>query len=193
VGLVLSQNPDADALLDREPLALLIGMILDQQVPLEWAFSAPLELTKRLGHALDAAQIAAYPPDALVELFAQRPALHRYPRSMAGRVQEACRVLVDRYGGDVPGLWRDVSDGRELLSRVLALPGFGKQKAQIFVALLGKQYGVRPPAWREAAGGYGAEGTYRSVADITDDRSRDRVREYKQQMKAAARASSSAP
>jgi uncharacterized HhH-GPD family protein len=187
VGIVLSQSPDADALLDREPLALLIGMILDQQVPLERAFSAPFELTQRLGHELDAQQIATYPPEALVELFAQRPALHRYPRSMAGRVQEACRLLVDRYGGDVSGLWRDVSDARELLSRLLALPGFGKQKARIFVALLGKQYGVTPPGWREAAGEYGAEGTYKSVADITDDRSRVRVREYKAQLKAAAR------
>jgi uncharacterized HhH-GPD family protein len=183
VGLVLSQNPDADALLDREPLALLIGMILDQQVPLERAFSAPYELTLRMGRELDALEIAAYDPEALVELFARRPALHRYPRSMAGRVQEACRILADRYGGDVSRLWRDVSDGRELLSRVQALPGFGKQKAQIFVALLGKQYGVTPPGWREAAGGYGPEGTYKSAADITDDRSRVRVREYKQQLK----------
>jgi uncharacterized HhH-GPD family protein len=188
VGFVLSQNADADAYLDREPLALLVGMVLDQQVPLERAFSAPLELTQRLGHEFDAHEIAAFDLEALVEIFAQRPALHRYPRSMASRVQEVCHLLVDRYDGDVTGLWRDVSDGRELLARVVALPGFGKQKAQIFVALLGKQYGVTPPGWREAAGGYGAEGVYKSVADITDAQSLEKVREYKQQMKAAANA-----
>jgi uncharacterized HhH-GPD family protein len=188
VGLVLSQNPDADALLDREPLALLIGMVLDQQFPLERAFSAPYELTQRMGEPLDAERIATYDTEALTRLFAERPALHRYPRAMAERVQQVCRAIVDRYGGDTAALWRDVADGRELLSRLLALPGFGQQKAQIFVALLGKQYQVQPPGWREAAGPYGPEGIHRSAADITDDRSRVQVREYKAQLKAAAKA-----
>jgi uncharacterized HhH-GPD family protein len=188
VGLVLSRNPDADALLDREPLALLIWMVLDQQVPLERAFSAPFELTQRMGRPLDAQQIAEYDTQALVGLFARPPALHRYPRAMAERVQQLCRLLVDRYGGDAAAVWRDVSDGRELLARVVALPGFGQQKAQIFVALLGKQCGVRPQGWREAAGPYGAQRAHKSVADITDDGSRTLVREYKQQLKAAAKA-----
>jgi uncharacterized HhH-GPD family protein len=190
VGLVLTQNPEADALLDREPLALLIGMILDQQVPLEWAFTGPYELTQRLGGDLDARELADYDTSALVEVFARRPALHRYPKSMAARVQQACRVIADRYDGDVTGLWRDIPDGHELLKRVAALPGFGRQKAQIFVALLGKQYGVTPPGWREAAGAYGAKGARLSAADIIDDESRAAVRAYKQQLKAQAKADS---
>lgn len=189
MALMLSQNQAADELLDRDPLALLVGMVLDQQVPLERAFSAPLDLTERLGHDLDAGELAEYDPDTLAELFAQRPALHRFPKSMAGRVQELCGALVRHYGGDVTGLWHDAADGRELLARLKALPGFGEQKARIFVALLGKQRGVTPPGWREAAGAYGADGVYRSVADITDGASLGRVRAYKQQMKAAAKAS----
>lgn len=184
---MLSQNPAADALLDRDPLALLIGMVLDQQVPLERAFSAPYDLEQRLGRPLDARDLADQDPDALAAVFATPPALHRYPRSMASRVQQVCRVLVEGYDGDAEGLWRDVADGRELLARLKALPGFGEQKAKIFVALLGKQRGVTPPGWREAAGAYGADG-YRSVADITDAASLGRVREYKQQLKAAAKA-----
>lgn len=186
--LTLSLDREADALLDRDPLALLIAMLLDQQVPMERAFAAPYELRQRLGHDLDAHELAGYDPDALADLFAQPPALHRYPRSMAGRVQEVCRALVERYGGDVTALWRGVTDGRELLDRLVALPGYGKQKAQIFVALLGKQRGVQPEGWREAAGSYGDKGVYRSVADVTDAESLAKVREHKQQMKAAAKA-----
>jgi uncharacterized HhH-GPD family protein len=188
MGLTLSQQPDADALLDRDPLALLIGMVLDQQVPLERAFSAPYDLVNRLGHGLDAHQLAAYDPDALAAVFAKPPALHRFPKAMAGRVQEMCRVLVDTYGGDPTAVWRGVPDGKELFRRVSKLPGFGEQKARIFVALLGKQRGVTPPGWREAAGVYGEPGSYRSVADITDADSLGRVREYKKQLKAAAKA-----
>jgi len=191
MALVLSRQPAADALLTRDPLALLIGMVLDQQVPLERAFSAPYDLTQRLGHDLDAAELAEYDLDALAAVFARPPALHRYPRSMAKRVQDLCRLLVDRYGGDAAAVWRDASDGDTLRRRIAELPGFGAQKAQIFVALLGKQYGVQPRGWRKAAGTYGERSSYRSVADITDGESLRRVREYKQQLKAAAKATPS--
>ena len=180
--MCLAQDPAADALLDRDPLALLVGMVLDQQIPLEHAFSSPHVLVQRLGHDLDAHQLADFDPDELAAVFARPRALHRFPRSMAGRVQQVCRALVERYDGDVAGLWRDASDGRELLARVKALPGFGEQKARIFVALLGKQRGVTPPGWREAAGAYGEDGAYRSVADITDAETLAKVRTYKQQL-----------
>jgi uncharacterized HhH-GPD family protein len=190
VPLQLSQNPDADALLDRDPLALLIGMLLDQQVPMEHAFWAPAELARRLGSDhLDAHVIADHDPDALVGLFATPRALHRYPKSMAGRVQALCAALVEAYDGDVTLVWRDVADGKELYSRLVALPGFGPQKAQIFTALLGKQRGVTPPGWREAAGGYGEDGVHKSVADVLDAASLAKVREFKQAAKAAAKAS----
>lgn len=186
--VTLSQNAAADALLDRDPLALLIGMVLDQQIPLEKAFSSPLELTKRLGHDLDARELAEFESDALAAIFAERPALHRFPTSMAGRVQGVARVLVADYDGDVRNLWADVSDGPELLARITALPGFGEQKGAIYLALLGKQLGVRPPGWREAAGQFGQDGVYLSVADITDGESLLRVRNHKQQQKAASKA-----
>jgi uncharacterized HhH-GPD family protein len=186
--LHLSQDPDADELLSRDPLALLIGMVLDQQIPLEWAFSAPLKLRERLGQELDATTIADYEPDALARHFAGPPALHRFPGSMAGRVQQLCRHLVEAYDGDAARVWGGAEDGRDLLRRVKALPGFGEQKAKIFVALLGKQYGVSVPGWREAAGEFGEEGSRCSVADITDRESLDQVRSYKKQLKAAAKA-----
>lgn len=187
--LSLSQDAAADALLDRDPLALLTGMLLDQQIPMERAFGAPAELAARLGtDTLDARQIAEYDPEALVELFARTPALHRYPKSMAGRVQALCQAVVERYAGDVTGVWSDAADGRELFRRLSALPGFGKQKAQIFVALLGKQRGVTPEGWREAAGSYGDEGSFRSVADVVDQGSLEKVRSFKQAAKAAAKA-----
>ncbi len=184
--LCLSQNPDADALLARDPLALLIGMVLDQQIPLEKAFSSPHVLTQRLGRELDAREIADHDPEEFAALFATPPALHRFPGSMAGRVRELCRVLVAEYGGDPARVW-DTKDGAELLRRVKALPGFGEQKAKIFVALLGKQYGVTPPGWREAAGPYGEEGARRSVADVTGPESLAEVRRFKQEQKQAAR------
>jgi uncharacterized HhH-GPD family protein len=183
----LSQDADADALLSRDPLALLVGMVLDQQVPLEKAFSSPYVLTQRLGHDLDAQEIAEYDPDKLAETFATPPALHRFPGSMAGRVQEMCKVLVAEYGGDAAKVW-DTADAKELLKRVKALPGFGEQKAKIFVALLGKQLGVRPKGWREVSAPYGEDKSRMSVADITDGKSLLEVRAYKQQMKAAAKA-----
>jgi uncharacterized HhH-GPD family protein len=179
---------EANDLLRRNPLALLVGMVLDQQIPLEKAFSSPYVLAQRIGVTeLDATALAAHNADTLVEVFATPPALHRFPKAMAARVQEACQVLVDRYDGDVTRLWTEATDGADLLRRVSALPGFGRQKAQIFVALLGKQYGVRPEGWREAAGAYGEVGSFRSVADITDGDSLSRVRAYKQELKAAAK------
>ena len=185
---MLSQQPDADALLDRDPLALVIGMVLDQQIPLEKAFASPYVLAQRLGHEPTAAEIAGLDEATLVELFATPPALHRFPASMAKRVQAMCRAVVERYDGDVANVWATAADGTELRKRLGALPGFGAQKAQIFIALLGKQYGVTTPGWEQAAGEFGVPGSYKSVADITDQKSLGRVREYKQQLKAAAKA-----
>lgn len=184
----LAQQPEADELLGRSPLADLIGMLLDQQVPMEWAFAGPYTIAQRLGaDDLDAHEIAAYDPDAFAELLSAKPAVHRYPGSMAKRVQQLCQYLVDEYGGDPTAIWREVATGRELLARLNALPGFGKQKSQIFLALLGKQLGVRPEGWREAAGSYGDEGSFRSAADITGPESLTKVRAFKQQTKAAAK------
>ncbi|GAA0456691.1 (Fe-S)-cluster assembly protein [Paractinoplanes deccanensis] len=181
-------DAEANKLLSTNPLALLIGMTLDQQIPLEKAFTSPWVLAQRLGHAYTAEELADYDPDALIAIFAEPPALHRFPKAMAGRVQEVCRALVDRYDGDAANLWAGVDSGAELVKRVASLPGFGKQKSQIFVALLGKQYGVQPAGWREAAGAYGAEGSHKSVADIVDAESLGKVRAYKKEMKAAAKA-----
>lgn len=189
--LSLSQDADADALLDRDPLALLIGMLLDQQVPMEHAFWAPSELARRLGRDhLDARELAEHDPDGLIAVFATPRALHRYPKAMAGRVQSLCAALVEQYDGDPTLVWRDAADGKGLYARLVALPGFGPQKAQIFTALLGKQRGVTPDGWRDAAGAYGEDGSFRSVADVVDAASLARVREYKQAAKAAARAAS---
>jgi uncharacterized HhH-GPD family protein len=189
VALCLAQDADADALLDRDPLALLIGMLLDQQFPMERAFAGPGLIAHRLGVTeLDAHALAAHDPEALVEVFRGPPAVHRYPGSMAARVQALAAAVVERYDGDASAIWRDVDDGHELFGRLAALPGFGRQKAQIFTALLGKQRGVTPPGWREAAGGYGEDGVHRSVADVVDAGSLGRVREYKQAAKAAAKA-----
>ena len=184
--MTLSLPIDAEAgkFLERSPLALLIGMVLDQQVPMERAFSAPYDLTLRLGHEPDARELADYDQEELTALFAQRPALHRFPKAMAARVQEVCRILVDRYGGDAAALWTGAEDGRQLLKRVSELPGFGKQKAQIFVALLGKQLGVRPPGWEAAAGAYAEEGSFRSVADVTGPEALEKVRAFKKEQKA---------
>ena len=186
--LRLAQDPDADALLTNDPRALLMGMLLDQQFPLEWAFRAPWRLAQRMERtSLDAAEIADHDPEAFVKLMAGPPALHRYPASMAVRVQALCRVVVERYGGDAAALWRTAGTGRELLARLRALPGFGEQKARIFVALLGKQLGVRPEGWREVAGPYGEDGSRRSAADVTDTETLAEVRAFKQAAKRAAK------
>ncbi|MFD0148827.1 HhH-GPD-type base excision DNA repair protein [Streptomyces sp. NPDC055721] len=189
----LAQQPDADALLGRSPLAALVGMLLDQQVPMEWAFSGPYTIASRLGaDDLDAHEIASRNPEEFAALLSEKPAVHRYPGSMAQRVQQLCAFLVEEYGGDAEAVWSDAATGKELLARLQALPGFGKQKAQIFLALLGKQYGVRPTGWREAAGPYGEQGSYRSAADITGPESLAKVRAHKQEMKAAAKAAKDA-
>lgn len=183
----LAQEPDADALLSRSPLAVLVGLLLDQQVPMEWAFKGPWTLAQRLGtDDLDAHDIAAYDPEAFAALLSEKPAVHRYPGSMAKRVQQLCAHLVEHYDGDAAALWADVESGKELLKRVKALPGYGDQKAKICVALLGKRYGVTPEGWREAAGAYGEEDSYRSVADVTGPDSLHRVRAFKQDAKRAA-------
>jgi uncharacterized HhH-GPD family protein len=189
--LWLSQVPEADALLARSPLALLIGMVLDQQIPLEKAFTSPYVLKERLGRDLDAADIAGRDPDQLATIFATPPALHRFPGSMAIRVQALCQAVVDDYAGDAAAIWTTAKDGPDLLRRVKALPGFGEQKSKIFVALLGKQLGVRPKGWQTSAGAYGADGSLLSVADIRDAASLQQVRAYKKQAKAAAAAAKS--
>jgi uncharacterized HhH-GPD family protein len=186
--LSLPVDAEANELLTRSPLALLIAMLLDQQVPLEKAFSSPYQLVLRLGHEPTAEELADYEPGALADVFAQRPALHRFPRAMAGRVQELARLLVDRYDGDAERVWATAATGQQLRGNLAELPGFGTYKAQITMALLGKQLGVRPPGWREAAGPYGHEGSLVSVADIVDDDSLAKVRAHKKQLKAAAKA-----
>ena len=187
--LHLTGDPKADEALSRDPLALLIGMLLDQQVTMEKAFSSPAVLAERMKtKALDAKKIASMAPDKLADIFSTPPALHRFPGSMAARTQQMCAALVAEYGGRADAVWTGVKSGDELRTRLQALPGFGEQKAKIFLALLGKQLAIRPKGWREAAGAYGEDSVFRSVADIVDSASLAKVRSYKQQMKAAAKA-----
>ncbi|MEV5337408.1 HhH-GPD-type base excision DNA repair protein [Streptomyces sp. NPDC052676] len=193
VTLRLAQDPDADALLGRSPLAALVGMLLDQQIPMEWAFKGPRTIADRMGtDDLDAHEIAAQDPEAFAAVLSEKPAVHRYPGSMAKRIQQLCQYLVEHYDGDAEAVWKDAGSGAELLKRLQELPGFGKQKAQIFLALLGKQLGVTPEGWREAAGDYGRPKSFRSVADITGPESLAKVRAHKQEMKAAAKAAKAA-
>jgi uncharacterized HhH-GPD family protein len=186
--LQLVQDPAADALLEANPFALLVGMLLDQQYPMEAAFAGPKKIADRMG-GVDAAEIADYDPEKFAALCSKTPAVHRFPGSMAKRIQSLSQILVDRYDGDAAALWTAGDpDGAEVLRRIKELPGFGEQKAKIFVALLGKQYGVTPKGWREAAGDYGTAGAFMSVADVKDAGSLEKVRSYKKQMKAAAKA-----
>ena len=188
MALHITGDADADRLLTDNPLALLIGMLLDQQVAMEVAFSGPAKIEQRVG-SLDVETLAGYDPDAFAALCAQTPAVHRFPGSMAGRVQSLCQRVVDDWGSDAAAIWtRDNPDGTEVLARLRKLPGFGEQKAKIFLALLGKQYGFTGAGWREAAGDYGTEGSFRSVADITGPESLLQVRENKRAAKAAAKA-----
>jgi len=185
----IAQAAEADALLGRSALAVMVGMLLDQQVPMEWAFSGPWTIAQRMGSDdLDAREIAQRDPEGFAELLSAKPAVHRYPGSMAKRIQQLCTHLVEQYDGDAEAVWRDVPTGAEVLERLLALPGYGRQKAQIFLALLGKQLGVTPDGWREAAGVYGEEGARRSAADITGPDSLAEVRAVKQEAKRAAKA-----
>jgi uncharacterized HhH-GPD family protein len=186
--LHLTADTAADDLLTRNPLALLIGMLLDQQIAMEAAFAGPVKIEQRVG-SVDAMTLADYDPEALVEVFRQTPAVHRYPGSMAARVQSLCQAIVDEWGGDASAIWtRGAPDGREVLARLKALPGYGEMKAKIFLALLGKQCGFAGVGWREASAPYGEDGTLRSVADITSPETLARVREHKREMKAAAKA-----
>jgi len=186
--LTLAQDPSADELLSRDPFALLVGMLLDQQFPMERAFAGPRLIADRMGvDRLDPAAVAEADPEGFVALLTGPPAVHRFPGAMAGRIQALAARVVDRYEGDAERLWTEATDGAELLRRLRALPGFGEQKATIFLALLGKQLGVRPAGWREAAGPYGEEGSRRSVADVTDAASLAEVRAYKQEAKRAAK------
>jgi uncharacterized HhH-GPD family protein len=186
--LSLPIEHEANELLSRDGFALLLAMMLDQQVPFEKAFSSPYELTRRLGHEPNAQEIAEFDPDALSAVFAERPALHRFPRAMAARAQELARIVTNRYDGDASTVWATAKDAAELKRRLAELPGFGAYKAQITIALLGKQLGVQPEGWREAAGHFGEEGSHYSVADISDDASLIAVRTYKKAMKQKAKA-----
>ena len=188
--LHITGDADADRLLSTEPLALLIGMLLDQQVAMEVAFAGPAKIRDRLG-AFDARAIAEHDPGKFAALCAQSPAVHRFPGSMAARIQTLCAQLVSDWEGDAAAVWtRGEPDGAEVLRRLKALPGFGEQKARIFLALLGKQYGLDAPGWREAAGDYAVEGSRRSVADITSPETLAEVREVKRAAKAAKKAGS---
>ncbi|MGH9101719.1 MAG: HhH-GPD-type base excision DNA repair protein [Acidimicrobiales bacterium] len=191
--LHLAQDPEADRLLSDDPLALLIGMVLDQQIPLERAFRSPFDLAARLETGLDAGALAAMDPDVLASMFATPPALHRFPASMSRRVQELCALVAGRYGGRAERIWLDAADGEALLRRVRELPGFGEQKARIFVALLGKRLGVAPPGWREASAPFGDPGSLMSVADIDGPETLAEVRRHKAEMKAAGKAAAGPP
>jgi uncharacterized HhH-GPD family protein len=185
--IAITGEPAADRLLDSDPFALLTGMLLDQQFPMERAFAGPQKIAERLGvDQLDPAVIAALDPEVFSALCATPPAVHRYPGSMAGRIQALARTVLDEYGGDTASLWTTADSGAELLRRLRALPGFGDAKARIFLALLGKQRGVQPPGWEDAAGSYAESGSFRSVADVVDPASLAQVRAFKQQQKQAA-------
>lgn len=185
--MCLAQEPEADALLARDPLALLMGMLLDQQIPMEKAFKGPKVIADRMGN-LDVHKIADADPDEFSALCATQPAIHRFPGSMAKRLQALAQDLVEHYDGKADALWKSGKpDGAEVLKRLKALPGFGEQKAKIFLALLGKQWGVQPEGWRAAAGAYGEDGSRCSVADIVDAKTLGEVREYKKAAKAAAK------
>lgn len=186
MAIQIAQDPVADKVLAESPFALLAGMMLDQQFPMERAFAGPAKVLERFG-TLEPAAIAAADPEKFSELCRTPPAIHRYGGSMAARMQELAQVVVDEYDGDAARIWTGATTGAELLKRIQALPGFGKQKAQIFTALVAKQLGARPAGWEKAAGDYALDG-FRSVADVVDGESLQKVREYKQAKKAEARA-----
>ena len=186
--LWITGDPESDHLLTSSGNALLVGMVLDQQVPMEKAFSGPQVIATRMGGTFDVAAVAALDVDDFVAICSERPAVHRFPGSMGKRVHEVARRLAEEYDADAVHLWEQAPDGAALKKAIGALPGFGEQKASIMVALLGKQWGVRPDGWREAAGAYGNEGEFRSVADVVDAESLQKVRAFKKQAKAAAKA-----
>ncbi|MBV9594964.1 MAG: Fe-S cluster assembly protein HesB [Actinobacteria bacterium] len=186
--MYLASTPAANAVLEQDPLALLLGMMLDQQIPMEKAFTSPSVLRDRIGRDLDAAELATWDPAAFEEIFATPPALHRFPVAMAKRAQVLCAIVADKYGGDAAAIWTTAKSGNELVSRVAELPGFGAQKARIFTALVGKQLAVRPRGWREASEPYGRGGTFASAADVVDQSSLTKVKAYKREQKALAKA-----
>jgi uncharacterized HhH-GPD family protein len=188
VTLQIAQDEAADEVLSTNAFALLAGMMLDQQFPMERAFAGPAKILDRFG-TLDPAAIAEAPPEEFAEICSRPPVVHRFPGAMAARLQALAGKVVETYGGDTAAIWSTAETGQELIRRIQALPGFGKQKAQIFVALLGKQLGVRPPGWQEVAGHYADAGSYRSVADVVDAASLEKVRQFKRDTKAAAKAS----
>jgi uncharacterized HhH-GPD family protein len=184
-SLWLTGDPEADALLSADDNALLIGMVLDQQVPMEKAFSGPLVIAQRMGGRLDVTKIAAMSEDEFIELCSQRPAIHRFPAAMARRIRQVCQVLTEDYDGQATNVWKDARSGDEVKANLGRLPGFGPDKAAIFTAVLGKLRGITPEGWRTAAGYYGEPDTFRSVADIVDSDSLLKVRETKKSVKAA--------
>lgn len=186
--MYLASTPEANELLERDPLALLLGMMLDQQIPMEKAFTSPDVLRHRIGTHLDAQTIADYDPAALEAIFAETPALHRFPVAMANRAQVLCAIVAETYQGNAATIWQGAASGAELVARLQELPGFGPQKAKIFAALVGKQLGVRPAGWRESSTPYGQEATFYSAADVVDHASLLKVKAYKKQAKAAAKA-----
>ena len=186
MGFHITGDPKSDAVLDKYPFAILTGMMLDQQYPMEHAFRGPAKVLDRFG-SLDPATIAAADPETFAALCSTPPAIHRFPGSMSARLQELARIIDEEYDGDASRLWSEAPTGAELLKRVMALPGFGKQKAQIFVTLLAKQLDVRPEGWVRAVGAYAEDG-YRSVADVVDAASLQKVRDFKKEKKAAAKA-----
>ncbi|HET6693950.1 MAG TPA: HhH-GPD-type base excision DNA repair protein [Pedococcus sp.] len=185
MAIQIAQDPRADQVLSESPFALLAGMLLDQQFPMERAFAGPAKILERFG-TLDPAEIAVADPEQFAALCSVPPAIHRFPGSMAARVQALAAHVVAEYDGHTERLWQEATSGRDLLRRLQALPGFGKQKAQIFVALVGKQLGVRPEGWEEAAGDYAETGSFRSVADVVDATSLEKVRAFKKEKKAQA-------
>jgi len=187
MSLQIAQEPNADAVLNEHPFALVAGMMLDQQFPMEHAFRGPWKVLERFG-TLDPEAIATADPDAFAELCATPPAIHRYGRSMAGRLQELARHVVEEYDGDASRIWSEAKTGNALFARVKALPGFGEQKAKIFVSLLAKQLDVKPRGWTTVVGDYGKKG-FRSVADVVDAESLQKVRDFKKAAKAAAKQS----
>jgi uncharacterized HhH-GPD family protein len=184
--LPITGDPDADGLLVRDPLALLIGMLLDQQVPMEWAFKGPSTLRTRLGH-LDPEKIATMAPDAFLAVCADKPAVHRFPKAMAGRIQELCQVIVDEYGGDASRIWKRRKDPADVLARIQALPGYGPEKSKIFLAILGKRFGAAPAGWEACATPFG-DAQPRSVADVGSRDALLAVRAWKKAMKEAGKA-----
>lgn len=185
-SLAVTGDPEADQLVSSDPLALVLGMLLDQQIPMERAFIAPLWLQQRLGRRLDAADIAAADPAEFEAIFRGPPALHRFPKSMGDRVRAACAHVMTEHGADAAAIWTGAKDGADLLARLRAVPGYGEEKSRIFIAILAKRFGIRPAGWEQAAGAF-ADANPRSVADIDGPDSFTRVRAWKQQQKAAKR------